>query len=166
MTGSLTECWRRDGYLICPGLLNETEVASLNADAGRVCREQRGDAAPQDDEVATRGALAIHFPHKLSPLMRESMRHPRIVEILTHVIGPNVKSMQSMLFFKYAGKPGQAWHQDESFIPTRDRSLTGGWIALDDATIDNGCLLFLPSFTCTYSWASVAMISVLPRPLV
>src|SRR6266540_2271801 len=30
------------------------------------------------------------------------------------------------------------------FIPTRDRSLTAAWIALDDATVDNGCLWVLP----------------------
>jgi ectoine hydroxylase-related dioxygenase (phytanoyl-CoA dioxygenase family) len=52
--------------------------------------------------------------------------------------------MQSMLFIKSEGKPGQAWHQDEFFIPTRDRSLTAVWIALDDATIENGCLWVLP----------------------
>ena len=60
------------------------------------------------------------------------------------MIGPNVKAMQSMLFVKSEGKPGQPWHQDEYFIPTRDRSLTAVWIALDDATIENGCLWVLP----------------------
>ena len=45
---------------------------------------------------------------------------------------------------KKAGKPGQAWHQDEDFIPTRDRSLTGAWMALDDATVENGCLWVIP----------------------
>ena len=52
--------------------------------------------------------------------------------------------MQSMLFIKSAGKPGQAWHQDEAYIPTRDRSLTGAWLALDDATVENGCLWVIP----------------------
>jgi ectoine hydroxylase-related dioxygenase (phytanoyl-CoA dioxygenase family) len=52
--------------------------------------------------------------------------------------------MQSMLFVKQAGKPGQAWHQDEFYIPTRDRSLVGAWIALDDATIENGGLWIIP----------------------
>ena len=60
------------------------------------------------------------------------------------MIGPNVKAMQSMLFIKAEGKPGQAWHQDEYYIPTRDRSLTAAWIALDDATVENGCLWVLP----------------------
>jgi phytanoyl-CoA hydroxylase len=88
--------------------------------------------------------LCIHFPHKISPLFREIARTPSIVDSLTEVIGPNVKMMQSMLFIKAAGKPGQAWHQDEAHIPTRDRSLTAAWIALDDATVDNGCLWVIP----------------------
>jgi ectoine hydroxylase-related dioxygenase (phytanoyl-CoA dioxygenase family) len=56
------------------------------------------------------------------------------VKVLTDIIGPNVKMMQSMLFIKASGQPGQAWHQDEAHIPTRDRSLTAAWLALDDAT--------------------------------
>jgi phytanoyl-CoA hydroxylase len=51
--------------------------------------------------------------------------------------------MQSMLFIKSEGKPGQAW-QDETHIPTRDRSLTAVWIALDNATVENGCLWVIP----------------------
>lgn len=49
-----------------------------------------------------------------------------------------------MLFVKPPGMPGQAWHQDEHFLPTRDRSLCGVWIALDDAAIENGCLWVHP----------------------
>lgn len=79
--------------------------------------------------------MANHFPHKLSPLMRAMVRHPPIVEVPRELVGPDLKCMQSMLFVKNAGKPGQAWHHDETFIPTRGASLTGVWIALDDATI-------------------------------
>lgn len=76
--------------------------------------------------------------------MLDVLSHPAIVDGLVQVIGPNVKAMQSMLFIKAAGKPGQAWHQDEYFIPTRDRSLCGVWIAMDDATTENGCLWVIP----------------------
>jgi hypothetical protein len=66
------------------------------------------------------------------------------VEVLQSLIGPDIKSMQTMLFVKKAGMPGQAWHQDEHFIATRDASLCGAWIALDDATVENGCLWMHP----------------------
>ncbi|MBM3947041.1 MAG: phytanoyl-CoA dioxygenase family protein, partial [SAR202 cluster bacterium] len=70
--------------------------------------------------------------------------HPRIAGVLAQLIGPSVKCMQSMLFMKPPGFPGQAYHQDERYIPTEDRSLTGAWIALDDATVENGCLRVIP----------------------
>jgi len=55
-----------------------------------------------------------------------------------------VKGFQSMVFVKPPSFQGQAWHQDEVFIPTRDRSLVGAWVAIDDATVENGCLWVLP----------------------
>ncbi len=76
--------------------------------------------------------------------MKHYVAHESYVDVLTKIIGPNVKCMQSMLFIKASGKPGQAWHQDEYFIPTRDRSLVGGWLAMDAATVENGCLWILP----------------------
>lgn len=138
----------QDGYCVAPAALTPAEVGALLDEAMRLCREEAakltgGDAAVGAADDMGR-FLAIHFPHKLSPLMRETLAHPRIVEVLTRAIGPNVKCMQSMLFIKHAGKPGQAWHQDEDFIPTRDRSLGAAWIALDDATVDNGCLWVIP----------------------
>jgi ectoine hydroxylase-related dioxygenase (phytanoyl-CoA dioxygenase family) len=141
----------RDGYIAVPDLLSAREVAELRDEAVRICRGARGPiqgatppAADESDDHLLRRYLCVHFPHKVSPVVRASMQHPRIVEVLTQLIGLDVKAMQSMLFIKSEGKPGQAWHQDEYFIPTRDRSLTGVWIALDDATVENGCLWVLP----------------------
>jgi ectoine hydroxylase-related dioxygenase (phytanoyl-CoA dioxygenase family) len=149
--GVLEERYEQDGFVILPDILSRAELDALLAETARICRGELGsiDGAvasepdETDDEVIRR-FLCIHYPHKLSPLMLDTMRHPGVVEPLTRVIGPNVKAMQSMLFVKAEGKPGQAWHQDEMFIPTRDRSLTAAWIALDDATVENGCLWVLP----------------------
>jgi ectoine hydroxylase-related dioxygenase (phytanoyl-CoA dioxygenase family) len=151
--------YRRDGYAVLEGALSRSEVEDINAEALRICRGDLGSfgrsynsdipvdltaAELESDEDVLRRFLCIHYPHKLSETIRSTVAHPRIVDALTGVIGPNVKSMQSMLFIKSEGKPGQAWHQDEHFIPTRDRSLAGVWIALDDATIENGCLWVMP----------------------
>jgi phytanoyl-CoA hydroxylase len=141
----------RDGYLVLAGALSAGEVQALRDEAVRICRGELGAvdgvepaAADEPDEQVVRRYLCIHFPHKLSERMRGTLAHPVVVDALRQRIGPNVKAMQSMLFIKSEGKPGQAWHQDELFIPTRDRSLTAAWIALDDATVENGCLWVLP----------------------
>lgn len=145
------EFYHENGYLIVEDAFSAEEVAALCGETVQICRGERGavEGLPpllpgdSDDDVMAR-VLCIHFPHKISPFMLDMMKHPAVVDVLTGVIGPNVKSMQSMLFVKSAGKPGQAWHQDEDFIPTRDRSLIGAWIALDDATVENGCLWIIP----------------------
>jgi phytanoyl-CoA hydroxylase len=139
---------RAEGYGGLTGGLSAAEVAEINAEVLRMCRGELGELGqggmPDAGADALRRYLCVHYPHKISPLMRRTLAHPKIVDVLTGVIGPNVKAMQSMLFIKAEGKPGQAWHQDEYFIPTRDRSLIAAWIALDDATIENGCLWVLP----------------------
>ncbi|MFI2292774.1 phytanoyl-CoA dioxygenase family protein [Streptomyces niveus] len=149
--GDLRARFDQDGYAVLPGALTPDEVAELRAETLRICRGERGvvEGAPppvagESDEDTVRRFLCVHYPHKLSALMLDTMRHPAIVGPLTALIGPDIKSMQSMLFVKSEGRPGQAWHQDEMFIPTRDRSLTAAWLALDDATVDNGCLWVLP----------------------
>jgi phytanoyl-CoA hydroxylase len=148
---AITHEFVRQGYVVIPRLLDPPMLAAVRDESVAICRGYRGTvdgimpAAERDTDTAVLARyLCIHFPHKISPLLRNAAMLPRVVETLTTVIGPNVKMMQSMLFIKSEGKPGQAWHQDETHIPTRDRSLTAVWIALDDATVENGCLWVIP----------------------
>lgn len=157
----LVASFREHGFVLLAGALDADDIAAVNAEAVRLCRGDLGDIGGTEDQALSdsaevvdttglsdedvlRNFLCIHQPHKISSVASRALVHPRIVPVLTDVIGPNVKAMQSMLFMKSEGKPGQPWHQDEFFIPTRDRSLTAVWIALDDTTIENGCLWVLP----------------------
>lgn len=144
--------YERDGYLVVPDVLERSEITELVTETAAIARGARGPVRgmePLEEDVSDDDALgrylAIHFPHKASDLIRDRyVAHPRFVDVLASVLGPNVKCMQSMLFVKPSGRPGQAWHQDEFFIPTRDRSLVGLWVAIDDATVENGCLWVRP----------------------
>ena len=143
--------YREQGFLIARNMLSSDEINEIKAETLSLFRGERGlidglqPAEPQDTELDTlRKYLCIHFPHKLSEVILAYLKHPKIAHILQGIISPNVKAMQSMLFVKAPGKPGQSWHQDEYYIPTRDCSLTGAWIAIDDADVDNGCLWVVP----------------------
>ncbi len=150
VTDELATQMRQDGFAVLRDAITPEEVSALHGEAVRLCRGELAeiDHAPvvgdESDDELMRRFLCIHYPHKVSEVARRALHAPRVVDALTRIIGPNVKAMQSMLFIKSEGKPGQPWHQDEFFIPTRDRSLTAVWIALDDATIENGCLWVLP----------------------
>lgn len=146
-----------DGFLILPDLISPEEIEELKRDTVAIARGQYPceniAPAPPDrtDQEVLETILCIHQPHYVSPLMEKYVRHEKICGVLSQIVAAHlahwdgsVKCMQSMLFVKPPGFQGQAWHQDEIYIPTRDRSLCGAWIAMDDATIENGCLWVIP----------------------
>jgi phytanoyl-CoA hydroxylase len=145
---SFVDAYRELGFAVLRHGLSGAEVAQLNAEAVRMLKDLTTDPPARGGPAAAgdvlRSVHCLHYPHKASALMRDALTHPDVVRALTAVIGPNVKAMQSMYFVKAEGRPGQAWHQDEHFIATRDRSLTAAWVALDDATTENGCLWVIP----------------------
>jgi len=146
-----------NGYLAVPSLLKADELEELKQDIVKVARGGYPNETIEpvrselsDEEVLSK-ILAIHQPHYVSPVMECYCRHPLISGVLSQIAGAhlahwsgNVKCMQSMLFIKPPGYPGQSWHQDENYIPTRDRSLIGAWIAIDDANVENGCMWVIP----------------------
>ncbi|HZP80462.1 MAG TPA: phytanoyl-CoA dioxygenase family protein [Chthonomonadaceae bacterium] len=146
-----------NGYLVIPDLVTPEEIEELRQDTiklargGYPCESLEPMPASYTDDDVLRRILCIHQPHYVSPVIEKYVRHPLICGVLSQITAAHVpfwdgsvKCMQSMLFVKPPNFQGQAWHQDEIYIPTRDRSLIGAWIAMDDATIENGCLWILP----------------------
>jgi phytanoyl-CoA hydroxylase len=146
-----------NGYLVVPDLVSMEEIEALRRDTVALargeypCKSLQPLPAEMSDEEALRNILCIHQPHYISPVIERHVRHPRICGVLAQVTAAHlpywdgsVKCMQSMLFVKPPRFQGQAWHQDEIYIPTRDRSLIGAWTAMDDATVENGCLWVIP----------------------
>src|SRR5690606_34539703 len=109
--------YEKFGYLIAPDLLSPQEIAALKRETAAIFRGERGNieglvpVAPEEpDSEVLKKYVAIHFPHKISPVVHRFLSHEKITDILTGVVGPNVKCMQSMLFVKAPGKRGQSWH--------------------------------------------------------
>ena len=146
-----------NGYVTVPDVIDADELDELKADIVKVARGQypcdniEPISEAVDDTEVLRSILCVHQPHFVSPVIEKYVRHPKICGILSQITAAHlpwwdgsVKCMQSMYFVKPPQFQGQAWHQDEVYIPTRDRSLIGAWIAVDDATEENGCLWIIP----------------------
>ena len=155
--------FKRNGFLVVRDLVSPAEVAELRLHTedlmqGRLPEQNRhmkegdkpghgvavqGLEAPpahlSPDEKA-QYFLRIHMLHRQLELHERYMLHPRVLDVLESIIGPDVLALQTMLFLKPPGKPGQGWHQDRFYIPTHPDTLCGAWIAIDDCDELNGAM--------------------------
>eukprot|EP00271_Cylindrocystis_brebissonii_P004610 TRINITY_DN16397_c0_g1_i1.p1 TRINITY_DN16397_c0_g1~~TRINITY_DN16397_c0_g1_i1.p1 ORF type:complete len:292 (-),score=53.39 TRINITY_DN16397_c0_g1_i1:409-1284(-) len=86
-----------------------------------------------------------HALHDLEPAFRSFSRSPKMAA-LAKSLGYTVPiPIQSMYIFKQPGIGGEVVpHQDSTFLYTDPPSCTGVWLALEEATEENGCLWVLP----------------------
>lgn len=70
----------------------------------------------------------------------EIATHPRILDLVRQVIGEDVMLWKSQYFDKKAWGPGLPWHQESWAWKVEPLEVTSVWLALDDATLENGCM--------------------------
>ena len=84
-----------------------------------------------------------HYLHELSPQFRKATFTPLHREIARAIGFNDPRVLQSMIICKQPEIGGRVPpHQDSTFLYTDPPSAVGFWIALEDATMDNGCLSF------------------------
>lgn len=86
-----------------------------------------------------------HALHDLDPVFDRFFRSNRFRALSQGLGLHDPRLLQSMVIFKQPGIGAPVgMHQDATFLRTDPPSVTGFWIALEDATLDNGCLLAVP----------------------
>ncbi|MEM7218628.1 MAG: phytanoyl-CoA dioxygenase family protein [Pseudomonadota bacterium] len=79
------------------------------------------------------------------PAFADFLRDPRLQSIVIAALGPEVDCFLSQFIFKNPGAWGQPWHQDSYYFPFEPaRPIIGLWLAVTEATLENGCLHVLP----------------------
>ncbi|MDB6128540.1 MAG: Phytanoyl-CoA dioxygenase, partial [Verrucomicrobia bacterium] len=146
--------YRRNGFVVIPGLISADDIAELIAHTEDLMQgrlpEQQPDI-PEADRLPLPAAhlsplekaqfvARIHMLHRKIPLHERYLLHPRVLDVLETLIGPDVLALQTMLFLKPPGSLGQGWHQDTYYIPTHPDTLAGAWIAIDRCDEYNGAM--------------------------
>lgn len=87
-----------------------------------------------------------HALHDLDPLFDRFSRTKELARLIRDLGVARPLLLQSMYIFKQPGIGGEVTcHQDSSFLYTEPMSLVGLWFALEDSTLENGCLWAIPA---------------------
>jgi phytanoyl-CoA hydroxylase len=143
--------YRHLGHLTVPGVFTAAETAAVVADIEAWGEQFLAELPPEqrawylDGGVKARNVLRkLDNPHHHRAAVRRLATAPGLVALVQSLIGPGVSVYFSQIFFKppEGGGPKPA-HQDNFYFgPTDLEGVVTAWIALDDATLENGCLYF------------------------
>jgi phytanoyl-CoA hydroxylase len=131
---------------------NEQERASngefLASGSGVWCFFEEEAFGP-DGELRQAKELSInkigHAMHDLDPEFERFSYNPRLAAVARDIGLADALALQSMYIFKQPNIGGEVGcHQDATFLYTEPMTVTGFWFAIEDATLDNGCLWAAP----------------------
>jgi phytanoyl-CoA hydroxylase len=132
------------GYFVVEDLYTPEELAELTRITDEAEDEAIAELKRQADErflISENGAIT--FAGQLvrqKPEIRPFVKNEKILGICLDLIGPNVRMYHDQAVYKMTEKPRRfPWHQDNGYLFVEPQHYLTCWIALTDATIDNGC---------------------------
>jgi phytanoyl-CoA hydroxylase len=151
LTADQVQTYAEKGHLTATGLLNLSDIDRATADAMAWSDETLDSmSAGDEDWYLDAGAKGRHLrklddPVHFRPVFRELASQKTLVEAVEELIGGRGLTVYfSQIFFKppEGGGPKPV-HQDNFYFgPDDTDGLVTAWIALDDATVENGCLWY------------------------
>ena len=107
------------------------------------------DGAVVDGELTRPLELAVnklgHAMHDLDPHFDRFSRTPGLAALAADLGFVQPRLLQSMYIFKQPGIGGEVTcHCDHTFLWTEPQSVIGFWFAIEDATLENGCMWLAP----------------------
>ncbi|MEM7339678.1 MAG: phytanoyl-CoA dioxygenase family protein [Actinomycetota bacterium] len=165
------ESWERDGVLVLPGFYSAADCSALQARAATLMASATEADAPvifssddqghaRDEYFLTSGDTIRLFHEAADPSVVNKMGHamhdldgefsafsrtPALAGLAADLGFVDPKLLQSMYILKAPEVGGEVtWHTDHTFLWTDPASVVGFWVALDEATEENGCLWCLP----------------------
>jgi len=127
--------YQRDGILFPIPVLTPDETARFRAAFEEVAARLGGRPVAQ----------ALGHTHTHFRWAYDLATHPRILDAVEDVLGPDILVWTVSIFPKYPRDPGYiSWHQDGTYWGLDSTRVTTAWVALTDSIVANGCMRVVP----------------------
>lgn len=152
LTPEQVDHYRSEGYLVVHDVLDAGELAVLRAAVDELVAGAKGVTDHTDlyDLEDTHRPDAprvrrLKLPHLHHPAFSAVIRSPKLLSLMTPLLGPSVRMHTSKLNLKAAGYGAAVeWHQDWAFYPHTNDDVLAVGVLLDDFEPDNGAMMVMP----------------------
>jgi phytanoyl-CoA hydroxylase len=156
LSPSLLADWERDGFCLLRDFADPDVLGSMLA---RVIETVRAKASGADIApcyvVAESATMAratspeeavskLFRVHREVAVFRDFCSDDAVLDIVESVLGSELDCFLSQFIFKHPGALGQPWHQDAFYFPFDRGPQVGLWLAVTEATLENGPLWVVP----------------------
>jgi ectoine hydroxylase-related dioxygenase (phytanoyl-CoA dioxygenase family) len=87
-----------------------------------------------------------HKPHLLFTWLNDLIRHPRILDAVEDIVGPDILCWGTSFFIKEPRDPSYvSWHQDSTYWGLEPPDIVTAWVAFTDSTAANGAMRVIPA---------------------
>ncbi|MCX5210084.1 phytanoyl-CoA dioxygenase family protein [Kitasatospora sp. NBC_00240] len=137
--------YRENGFAVVERLFDPSEVAELTAAVTEVLDVPDLGSVAEVEPGSPGLARRIWSPTKQHVAFERAAAHPRLLDHVEALIGPDVLFHYSKLHLK-APKVGSEvdWHQDFAYYPHTNTDLVTALVYFDDASVENSCLQAVP----------------------
>ncbi len=132
------EAFKRDGF-------GGPFLAMSAEEAGGYRRKFEAFEADLGQRITEGDPANRYKTHLLLPFAADLVRHPRILDAVEALVGPDILCWTSTWFVKDAKTDAQTiWHQDAAYFGLRPHLHVTAWLALSEASEEAGCMRFVP----------------------
>jgi len=144
------ESFAEDGYVVTGGFLEPAEIAHLQDCYMQTVERLRGERVLEnvqsggdpDEDFQVYQIRTAHLQH---PVFRMLIHDSRLLDMVEDLIGPDIRLIHYQGLYKPPHTGGAVdWHQDNYYFDVAGDRTVSVWLALDDVTVDNGCMWYLP----------------------
>jgi ectoine hydroxylase-related dioxygenase (phytanoyl-CoA dioxygenase family) len=137
-----------DGYFILENVFSPAEMDELAAhiEGFQKRHEEALRAAGGTSDISRAGEITFtdHLAEQ-DENIKTFCKRPEFVAITTQMLGPDIDLYWNQSVFKQPeGTKDFPWHQDDGYTPVEPSPYLTLWLALNDATPENGCISVLP----------------------
>jgi len=131
LSGERVREYQQDGLVFPIPVLSAAEVTTARAALDELAVALGGHA-----EIMRLRHLQLF--HRWA---RDLALHPRVLDAVEDVLGPDILVHSSTMFWKRPHDPAYvSWHQDGCYFGLSELKYTSAWLALSDSSADNGCM--------------------------
>jgi ectoine hydroxylase-related dioxygenase (phytanoyl-CoA dioxygenase family) len=152
----MKEFYDENGYLVVESVLTDEELAGVRRRTEEIVRDpsrapegvsvgREGDTLKDRTrpEAANDAVRALGVLARFDPVFQEVARSSKLLDLVRGLIGPRVKVFRDQMLLKPPGGQPKPVHQDQSYFRVQpEGALVTAWIALDEATIESGCMAY------------------------